>query len=95
MINCSLGDDGVASSGDTCSLACDTGYELTGSDIRTCQSDGSWSGNVTMCSRGEYFIASYLILLNIATILMVRYCLKATPQTHATFLRFTSVYQVY
>ena len=54
MINCSLGDDGVASSGDTCSFTCDTGYELTGSDTRTCQSDGSWSGNDDVCRRGEY-----------------------------------------
>ena len=52
-MNCSLGDDGVLSSGDTCSFTCDTGYELTGSDTRTCQSNGSWSGSVTMCSRGE------------------------------------------
>jgi len=37
----------------TCSFTCNTGYELTGSDTRTCQSDGSWSGNETMCSRGK------------------------------------------
>ena len=54
MINCVLGDDGVASSGDTCSFTCDTGYELTGSDTRTCQSDGNWNGSVAVCSRGEY-----------------------------------------
>ena len=53
MINCSLGDDGVPSYEDTCSFTCDAGYELTGSDTRTCQSNGSWSGSVAMCSRGE------------------------------------------
>ena len=31
---------------------CNTGYELTGSDSRTCQSDGSWNGTETMCTRG-------------------------------------------
>ena len=36
IINCSLGDDGVLSYEDTCSFTCNTGYELTGSDIRTC-----------------------------------------------------------
>ena len=41
MISCSLGDDNVASYEDTCSFTCNTGYELTGSDTRTCQSDGS------------------------------------------------------
>ena len=49
MINCSLGDDEVSSYEDTCSFTCDTGYELTDSDTRTCQSDGTWSGNSTMC----------------------------------------------
>ena len=45
MINCSLGDDGMSSYEDTCSFTCNTGYELTGSTERTCQSDGSWSGS--------------------------------------------------
>ena len=31
--------------GDTCSFTCNTGYELTGNDTRTCQRDGSWSGS--------------------------------------------------
>ena len=54
MISCSLGDDGIPSYGDTCSFTCNTGYELTGSDTRTCQSDGSWSGTNTTCSGGTY-----------------------------------------
>ena len=54
LIYCSLGDDGVPSYEDTCSLTCNTGYELTGSDIRTCQNNGNWSGIETMCERGEY-----------------------------------------
>ena len=53
MINCSLGDDGVPSYEDTCSYTCDTGYELTGSNTRTCQSDRSWNGTGAMCRRGE------------------------------------------
>jgi len=52
-MTCSLEDDGVPSYEDTCSFSCNTGYELTGSDTRTCQSNGNWSGNETMCSRGE------------------------------------------
>ena len=52
IITCSLGDDGVPSYADTCSFTCNTGYELTGSDTRTCLSDGSWSGDVTMCKKG-------------------------------------------
>ena len=53
MMNCSLGDDGVPSYEDTCSFTCNTGYEVTGSDTRTCQSDGSWSGSNDVCRRGE------------------------------------------
>ena len=52
-VNCSLGDDGVPSFEDTCSFTCNTGYELTGSDTRTCQSDGSWSGSDGVCIQGD------------------------------------------
>ena len=51
MISCSLGDDGVLSYEDTCTYTCNTGYELTNSNTRTCQSDGSWSGSAPMCRR--------------------------------------------
>ena len=43
---------GVGYEGDTCSFTCNTGYELTGSDTMTCQSDGSWSGSDKVCGRG-------------------------------------------
>ena len=52
MINCSMGDDGVPSYEDTCSFTCNTGYELTGSNTRTCQSDRSWSDSDDVCRRG-------------------------------------------
>ena len=52
VISCLLGDDGVPSYEDNCSFTCNTGYELTDSDARTCQSDGSWSGSDDVCRRG-------------------------------------------
>ena len=52
VMTCSLGDDGVPSYEDTCSFTCNTGYKLTGSDTRTCQSDESWSGSTPICIRG-------------------------------------------
>ena len=60
MINCSLGGDGIPSYEDTCSFTCNTGYELTGSESRTCQSDGSWSGSIAMCTRGKRNVMSVM-----------------------------------
>ena len=56
MINCSLGDDEVPSYEDTCSFTCESDYELTGSNTRTCQSDGKWSGSTVMCNKSEWFL---------------------------------------
>ena len=53
VINCSLGENEVPSYEDTCSFTCNTGYELTGSDTRICQSDGSWSGSDDVCRSGK------------------------------------------
>ena len=58
ITSCSSGRVGVGYEGDTCSFTCNTGYELTGSDTRTCQSDGSWSGSDDVCRRGMYIIYS-------------------------------------
>ena len=52
IISCSSGRVGVGYEGDTCSFTCSTGYELTGSDSRICQSDGSWSGDDVACRKG-------------------------------------------
>ena len=53
---------------DTCSFTCDTGYELTGSDTRTCQSDGSWSGTDVMCTRGNTAtVHTYILKNSVAT----------------------------
>jgi len=52
VVNCSLGDDRVPSYEDICNFTCNTGYMLTSSDTRTCQSNGSWSGSDEVCGRG-------------------------------------------
>ena len=56
MISCTLGGDGVPDPGDTCTYTCNTGYVLTNSNNRTCQSDGSWSNSALMCSRSKQLL---------------------------------------
>ena len=36
---------------------CDVGYTLQGSDSRTCQSNGQWSGSVPQCN-GLYIVTN-------------------------------------
>ena len=55
-MSCSSSRVGVGYEGDTCSFTCNTGYELTGSDNRACQSNGSWSGSDIICRRGNNFM---------------------------------------
>ena len=60
MMMCSSGRVGVRYEGDACNFTCNTGYELTGSDTRICQSDGSWSGSDDVCRRGNVYL--YLLV---------------------------------
>ena len=53
---CSSGRVGVGYEGDTCNFTCNTGYELTDSDTRTCLSNGSWSGTDIVCRRGKLYL---------------------------------------
>ena len=55
-VSCSSGSATMGYEGDTCNFTCNTGYELTGSDTRTCQSNGSWSGGDNVCRRSKLFV---------------------------------------
>ena len=82
MFTCSLGDDRITSYEDTCSFTCNTGYELTGSDTRTCQSDGSWSGTDDICRRGMlhcYYTYVYKLNVHIINVLFTYVHLSITP----------------
>ena len=35
--------------GDLADYSCNDGFELIGADMRTCQADGTWSGNAPTC----------------------------------------------
>ena len=56
ITSCSSGRVGVDYEGDTCKITCNTGYELTGNDTRTCQSNGSWSSSDAVCRRGDTYV---------------------------------------
>ena len=73
-MTCSLGDDRVPSYEDTCDFTCNTGCELTGSDTRTCQSDGKWSGNETMCNQNKGMCHTVLSCYH-TVIHIVLYCI--------------------
>ena len=55
IASCSSGRTGVGYERDTCNFTCNTGYEVTGSDTRTCQSDGNWTGGDVVCRRGNVY----------------------------------------
>ena len=38
-----------SSIGDICTFTCDEDYVISGSDDRTCENDGTWSGTSTTC----------------------------------------------
>ena len=39
--------------GEKCKFACDTGYDLSGSEQRTCQADGTWTGVPVHCTQAS------------------------------------------
>ena len=59
-VSCSLLYSPLILYEDICNFTCNTGYELTGSYTRTCQSDGSWSGDEGICmeSAGNFSITT-------------------------------------
>ena len=100
MISCSLGDDGDPSYQDSCIFTCNTGYELNGSDTRSCQSNGSWSGNNLMCSNsivatpdntiigailGPLFVLFIFVILMICGIILIKNRRKHQLHSNAIF----------
>ena len=51
-INCLLGGNGIPNPEETCTVTCNTGYELMGNSIRTCQNNGTWTGISAACLGG-------------------------------------------
>ena len=37
--------------GSMATFSCNQGYDLIGSEVRVCQADGSWDGEITVCER--------------------------------------------
>jgi len=54
--------------GTTCSFMCNTGYELNGSDVRACRSDGTWNGTSSICNKGNQFTEKLKMNNNYCTI---------------------------
>ena len=79
IVTCSLGLDGVATAGDTCSYICDNGFvRLAGDAMRTCGSDRSWSGSTVVCGTGNMHNNCTLVLLTyFVSIVLTNYLLMA------------------
>lgn len=88
------GDPGVPTSGrrnvtgttqgHTVTYACITGYRVSGSTTRTCQSDGIWSGSLPSCTRECIHNEPFLTIS----------CLIATKQLYSSVHRtWTCVYR--
>ena len=57
MIYCLLGDDGVATNGDTCIVTCNNRFTLSGDATRTCRIKRhkmNWSGKEARCVEGMH-----------------------------------------
>ena len=57
MIDCSLGDDGAATNGDTCTVTCNDGFTLRGDATRTCRINRRgirWLGDEARCVQGMH-----------------------------------------
>ena len=48
---------GVITLGSIATYMCDDGYVLTGNSTRTCQADGTWSGDSPTCGESEWYIS--------------------------------------
>jgi len=68
MINCSLGDDGNPTNGDTCSFTCDVGFGLIGPQERRCEFQSGqirWSGRNVSCDEGTLNVQCILYTVDI------------------------------
>ena len=57
MIDCSLGDDGAPTNGDTCTVTCNDGFTLRGDATRTCRITRRrirWLGDEASCVQGMH-----------------------------------------
>ena len=46
---------------DTVTVTCEDGYQYTGSTVRVCQGDGSWSGRVGVCQGNFIYLCQFII----------------------------------
>ena len=54
ITSCNSHSTGAGYEGDTCNFTCNSGYQLTGSETRTCHIGGNWIDNDDVCRRGMH-----------------------------------------
>ena len=48
---------GETTFGSVATYMCNDSFMLTGTDTRTCQADGTWSGDNPTCGESEWYIS--------------------------------------
>jgi len=83
MIDCLLGDDGQPDPGDFCRFTCSDGFEIDGSDMRTCQNSSIWSGTEAICIIAGLFVIILFIDRNYSTVCA---CMHPTAESLSAYL---------
>ena len=61
------------STGQSAKYTCDAGFSIIGSDTRTCQDDGTWSGSQPVCGSEYTFQIINAMGLNFLKIIQCRF----------------------
>ena len=73
--------------------SCISGYSLVGDSIRTCQANGSWSGQIPQCSRKIVIANARVKVINFADFILAVDCGVLPKVQHGTTVTNDTVFQ--
>ena len=57
-----------------CNFTCDTGYTVSGSAVRRCQRNGTWSGTQPTCIQGNKLLQTNIMCVRVCVCACVHVC---------------------